>query len=175
MVGTRSGTTTKAKDEIDNSVGGDENRLDTDMAATRGQDEATSPLRRSSRSTRTSLERLPGSICDGGGSSDGTFAKASGRPSLRSGERPRMSTRTSLERLPLPPPPAVASPMDERDPAGCKRASPRAKCSSGRTSAAASAGRINSELNALLGLDAAVSWDTSFLRPVCFATRVGGC
>ncbi|CAN0407519.1 unnamed protein product, partial [Ascophyllum nodosum] len=60
--------------------------------------------------------------------------------------------------------------MDERDPAGCKRASPRAKCSSGRTSAAASAGRINSELNALLGLDAAnkrLGWPSRLKASSC--------
>lgn len=126
-----------------------------------GEDEQRSPQRpgRSRAplpSGGTSLERLPRpstarshrSSCTDDGVNTLTQDKArTSRSSLRSAgqQTGRGSTRTSLESLPPPPAPAAATPprrrsriLENKEHAG-------------------STNRINAELNALLGLDAAVS------------------
>lgn len=79
----------------------------------------------------------------------------------------RASTRTSLERLPLPPPPAAGSPArgvrggvgaGENSRSAVATTPPRrsSRGSGGQGGGGAATSRANSELNALLGLDAAV-------------------
>lgn len=125
---------------------------------------SSSPLRRSNRSTKTSLERLPRPIDSSGGGSDATHSKTYERPTLRSGTALRSSSRTSLEKLPLPQPAPASSPVPDGDRCGT-RASSRLKGIAGV--------RTNAELNALLGLDAAVSGSYSFLSLVCVVMGAG--
>lgn len=156
MVGTRSRMATIAPEGSNGGGDCDGTQLEVELGTrTRSIDRtSSSPLRRSNRSTKTSLERLPRPISSGGGSSDATNSKAFERPTLRSGSALRSSSRTSLEKLPLPQPAPAASPVPDGDRAGT-RASARIKGIAG--------GRTNAELNALLGLDAAVSRITVFL------------
>lgn len=76
----------------------------------------------------------------------------------------RASTRTSLERLPLPPPPAAGSPArgGRRSVGGASATTPPRRSSRASGGPVASAtSKANSELNALLGLDAAVRQRTT--------------
>lgn len=157
MVGTRSRMATIAPEGSNGGGDCDGTRLKAEIRPrTRNIDGASSsPLRRSNRSTKTSLERLPRPISSGGGGSDATHSKTCERPLLRSGTALRSSTRTSLETLPLPQPGPASSPVPDGDRSGTR--------SSSRLKGIAGA-RTNAELNALLGLDAAVSRITVFPR-----------